>query len=402
VLAHDWAARRGASLHALRRKQVFYRPGRSISVVFDATVEWPGGAAGPELLVAAADSAGERQGEAQREGAPPVRFWLYPHDPGLPGLAQLANPSFVREICSRLGLPAATTELNRRAYRPGRRAVIELTGTQGRLVLRRSGARVDAQVDHPQVYLKVLRPGRAEGIRRRLAALSGRLPVPACRYCSDRFGLIVLEGLPGVTLHEALRQASAPPPDGSALVDLLDRLAAVALDGSKPPPTTAQHVRRHARLLGAVLPQHRARIDRFARALGPDAPEPVVTTHNDFYDSQLLVDANGAVIGLLDVDGVGPGQRIDDLASMLGRVWTSGQTGSRGRERFELYAEDLFESFSAVSDPRELSRRTAGVVFGRATGPFRAQQRDWPAKALQRIELAERWLESAAAGRPPR
>ena len=50
-----------------------------------------------------------------------------------------------------------------------------------------------------------------------------------------------------------------------------------------------------------------------ARIIGllPDTePGPVVPSHGDFYEANLLVDG-GEITGLLDVDAVGPGFRRD-------------------------------------------------------------------------------------------
>jgi len=124
-------------------------------------------------------------------------------------------------------------------------------------------------------------------------------------------------------------------------------------------------------------------------------------THGDFHDSQLLIDDAGAITGIVDLDGVAPGHRLDDLATMLGRIWTSGRTTTPGNARFDRYGQELFASFARHCDPSDLCRRIAGVVFGRATGPFRVQHPDWQATALTRIELAEPWLTAAEAGTPP-
>lgn len=393
-LAAAWLRPRGAALRSLRPTKVLYSPGRSISVVYRAAVAWEDGAAeADEQLVAAAEAGG---------GDPAL--WLYPHDSALPGLARLADDQLVAELADRVGLPDAPLELRDRAYRPATRATVELAAVEERLVFAAGSGKLSPVDERMAVYLKALRPGRAEAVGRRLGALGTAIAVPACRLVDDDLGLVVVDELPGRTLQQTLREGGGALPAAGALLELLDGVARAGAGFATPagaPRTTADRARGHARLLGAVLPEHAARVGRFVDALGPDAPEPVIAAHNDLHPSQLLVDDSGAIAGVLDVDGVGPGRRTDDLASMLGRVWTSGATAGRGRERFAAYAEQLHERFAAVVDPRELCRRTAGVVLGRATGPFRVQQRDWQREALRRLELAERWLESAPTGEPP-
>lgn len=264
ALFEDWLAGAGGTVRTARPRQVLYRPGDWISVVYLAEVEWSD-RSGPteERLVAVADASGQRWGGAGEPVAADlgVRCWAFPDDPLLPSLAQVGDPAFARWLAEGSGLPDGAVTADTAAYRPGRRAVVELSApARERLVFDPAAGRVEAVVDRPRVYGKVLRPGRAEPVRRR---------------------------------------------------------------------------------------------------------------------------------------------RGDDLASMLGRVWTAGRTASRGRGRAADYADHLFRRFAEAVDPRELCRRTAGVVFGRATGPFRTQQREWPAKAIERIRLAELWLAATPTGEPP-
>jgi hypothetical protein len=106
---------------------------------------------------------------------------------------------------------------------------------------------------------------------------------------------------------------------------------------------------------------------------------------------------NGAeVTGLLDVDTAGPGDRLDDLAcvighlSVLAQVWpqkaaTVGELGSR-------YLSELERQV----DPRQLRLRIAAVVLSLATGPHRVQEPGWPQRTAQRMDLVERWLQWAS------
>jgi hypothetical protein len=52
-------------------------------------------------------------------------------------------------------------------------------------------------------------------------------------------------------------------------------------------------------------------------------------------------------------------------------------------------------AFDRTVDPVELRARTAGVVLSLATGPHRVQEDGWPAATRARLDLAERWLDSA-------
>ncbi len=111
--------------------------------------------------------------------------------------------------------------------------------------------------------------------------------------------------------------------------------------------------------------------------------------HGDFCESQLLVDG-GVVTGLLDVDTAGRGHRIDDWATMLAhlvlleRVLPRPRTVVRHRAEVEAA---LLRRWPAA----QLRPRVAAVLLGLATGPFRVQQADWPARTEERIALAEAW-----------
>jgi hypothetical protein len=153
-------------------------------------------------------------------------------------------------------------------------------------------------------------------------------------------------------------------------------------------------VSSHVHLLHALAPAESERIERIGAQLQPRGQGRLITVHGDFYDSQVLVQ-DGQVVGLLDLDDVGPGERVDDLATMAGRVWTIAQTqpDPARREQITAYALAMLEDFSTVVDADELNRRVGGILLGRATGPFRAQQSDWPEECVRRIRAAEAWLE---------
>jgi Ser/Thr protein kinase RdoA (MazF antagonist) len=132
-------------------------------------------------------------------------------------------------------------------------------------------------------------------------------------------------------------------------------------------------------------------------ALGEDPEEPLITIHGDFHEVQVLVDPGG-VCGLLDLDDVGPGQRLDDLAMMVGRFWSFAPFERRGQERIAQYALDLLETFGRFADPDELHVRVACILLARATSPFRSQSPRWRRDSLRAIELAERWLDRSGTG----
>ena len=103
-------------MRSWRCRQVTHRPGRSTTALHDVSVARPGGSIAREQVVLRV-----------RAGVDGVEGWVVPDDPSLPGLrAALADDGAVL-----------------RAYRPGRRAVVEVGGRDGpgRRVFRK-GSRV--------------------------------------------------------------------------------------------------------------------------------------------------------------------------------------------------------------------------------------------------------------------
>jgi hypothetical protein len=214
-------------------------------------------------------------------------------------------------VAARLGVPAEEVTLRVRTYRPGRRAVVHV----------RVGERGQGAAGFER-YLKIVPPDELASLVGRMAALDGHVPVPEVVATWPDDGTIVLAALDGRTVREVLlsgdRAAVDELPDGGALVDLLDRLPAPAVGPTAsvsrgPLARTAGH----AGLLAVVMPRERERLEALVGRLGdPAGAGPVVTTHGDLHEAQLLVEGS-RVVGVIDVDGAGPGRRVHDLAGLL-------------------------------------------------------------------------------------
>jgi hypothetical protein len=262
-------------------------------------------------------------------------------------------------------------ELVRRSYWPGRRAVLEARSPSG------------------SAFVKVVRPRALERMRAVHDAL-GELPVARPLSWSHELGILVLEGLPGRTISASLADPRERPPDPGELLGLLARLGDVDL-GGRTRGTTAGKIARHVRLLEHVLPEEAEALRRFAALYGDERAGPLTTVHGDLHEEQILT-TGGRISGLLDVDGAGPGQLVDDLALLVARVNARARFGERGSDRAGAYAAALHEAFAVAADPHELGRRAAGALLGRATAPFRVQAPDWRAQSRARIRMAEATL----------
>lgn len=374
VLAASLAAV-DATIERSRAVQTTYHPGQSLTVRHQVKVRWADGTRTDESMVLSSGRKAPEGAFVVSDGEHDVVVWRVPHDPWLPGMAPALDPARLGPLLAELGFEAQQLRTNLRAYRPGRRAVVEVTGRGMR------------------VFLKVVRPKAVEALHRSHEMLAGHVPVPQSMGWSAEHGIVVLQALPGRTLREALLARFGVPGPG-ALIKVLDDLPPVDVTEAPAPDWRAHEF---AGILGSVAPFLAERVDALADALDPyearAADEPIVPVHGDYYEAQLLVDG-GSVRGLLDVDTFGAGRRVDDLATMIGHLSVLA-IGSPRRVTIERYASRLLDGFDRLVDPGLLRAAVAGVVLGLATGSFRVLEPAWEEHTDRRVRLAEEWLASA-------
>ncbi|MFC7457194.1 phosphotransferase [Brachybacterium sp. GCM10030267] len=397
----------GGVLHSWQLDHVDHRPGRSTKALYRTMVSWPelDGPQAParEELFGASAHIGEREKNlyvaeqtlVMTDGDINVRVWRYPHDPWLPMLPQVCYPDVVGRTLHDLGVaigsdPDVPIAIDVVSYRPGRRAV--LRASQG----------------DRAVFLKVMQPHRSgEIVDRHQRLLAAGVPVPEVRAHHD--GLVVLEELPGRPLARVVIDEGVESCTAQDLVALLDRLPASMYPLPLRPPWT-DSVEFYAGIVGSSVPVLGPRLDALVRSIrdGLAALEqrmdmrPHDVVHGDFYEAQVFVQ-NGKVVGLLDIDTVGPGRRADDLACLLAHLSVLADYGNAGRidramqERVEEAIATWHETFAERVDPTELALRCAGVVLSLATGPHRQQEAAWEAATEAIVRVAEEWVERARA-----
>lgn len=351
--------------------QVTWRPGTSVTVRYRATTR-NYSRAESDQFVAISGRIPKGAIRVARKGVA-IGVWRVPHDPALPGLASALDGARASELLADLGASSAEVTTRLRAYRPGRRAVVEVAGSAH------------------SIYLKLVRPGRVEELHRHHRRLASHLPVPHAFGFARDLGIVALQTLPGMTLRAALEDPGAALPDPSHLLGLLGNLPTP--DASLPTnPSPIERAPEVATLLRCLVPALAPRLARLLDLLGEDRDERV-PVHGDFYEAQLMVES-GLISGLLDLDTVGWGRRADDLATMIGHLslW---QTLSSQPERVRQYGQSLLRLADRFLDPADTRRRVAAVVLSLATGPFRVLLPNWPEETAKRIDLADRWAGSA-------
>lgn len=315
-----------------------------------------------------------------RHGSGAFSVWVHPADPLLPGLPLALDPARITPWAFTRQHEPADTAVELRSYRPLRRAV----------VLARNG--------DERRYLKVLRRNAAVQLAERHRMLrSAGVPAPvlAGEPVQD---VVAMHPAPGTPLAELLMRDGAAGLDPAALVEVLASLPPAVLALPVRPPWAAR-VRDYAEGAVAVLPAEADRIRRLAAAIDDAVRSsdsgPLVPTHGDFYEGNLLV-ADGAVSGLLDVDALGPGRLVDDLACFLGHVAVLPGLHA-GYVHVPPALVRFMRAFDQRVDPAALRSRAAAVTLTLVAGAGRRADGGGSAEALSRLEVAEQFLAEARA-----
>ena len=362
---------RGHEVHSVQ-----HRPGDGVTVGYRVWLLHESGELVEDYLLLSSTAGHDVPDDAQHVVSmqgPSGRLlgWRHPHDPALPGLVTACDPIALQDLLPGDG-PLTSLELV--GYRPLRRAVLR------------------AVRGHETFYVKVLRPAAGRGgapdiVHRHVLLAAAGIPVPSVVVVRDD-GLVVLEEALGSPLVEAIGIDDARGVELADLKALLDALPRAVLDLSRRPawsdraPDYADAVAasgvagRRALELGRGVRERSRRVD-----LGP-----VVPTHGDFHEGQLTVVRAGggwAPSGLLDVDTVGPGHRVDDVACLVAHAIALGPAGHATASRWEQQAR-------GVVDTSALAVRTAGVLLSLAAGAVHEDGVAMPTAAL--LDAAEERL----------
>lgn len=356
-------------------------PNHSTTATYSALVEWPYGRR-DELLGVSARSGGltssDERAEIFADGDRQVAVWLYPNDPDLPGLVRAAYPESMAAVLNEhravsVPVTAADLELEMIGYRPRRRAVV----------------RVDVKEPRQAFYVKVLREQLfADVYRRHRLLLDAGLPAPPVVGATSD-SLLITRQLPGRPLAQAIFD-NADPCTAEQLIGVLDAMPMTVTQLTRRPPWS-DGVVHYGEMVVAALPPLERRVtwlvEQIQRGLRhiPLGNEP---THGDFHEGQVHV-ARGRIVGLLDVDTLGPGRRADDLACLVAHLSTIQRMNPAQEQRVHGLIRRWVPVFDTRVDPIELRLRAAAVIISLATGPYRSQEDHWAHETKLMIDSAE-------------
>ncbi|MDM7989943.1 aminoglycoside phosphotransferase family protein [Arthrobacter sp. zg-Y877] len=329
------------------------------------TGETPLNAAGPETAAA-------------RIAGLDLCLWFHPHDPVLRSLPWATDASAVaRDVFA----SAEPGRLALAAYRPLRRAVLR------------------AEHAHGTAYLKLLPPAQLPALRRRHRLLeASAVPAPLLLPADSAAArdAVVLGALPGTSLFRLLVDDGAAGVRPGVLLELLDALPSGALDLPLR-LSWADRVEEYAGTAAAAVPAETDSIWKLAgeiREVLESAPAgPLVPVHGDFHEGNLLL-SDGTVTGLLDIDGLGPGHRVDDLACLLGHLAVLA-AAHPDRPQLGQALADYRRVFEEAVDPAALHARAAGVVLTLVAGARARRGVSRGRNAVLRLDTARRLLREA-------
>ena len=277
-------------------------------------------------------------------------------------------------------------------YRVGRRATIRLTGDDG----------------NPVAYVTVLRPWKARKELRRLeaahdviGAIPGAPPLPPLLDHNADEGWIMLESLPGRSLHDLLWEGSGGE------VTALERTAGVlarfhsipaadlGLPVLRPPMAPRQYAAIASKHVPARKAAYRGALDEI-EALGELVFDDQYVVHGDLHDKNVLLD--GDQVNILDLDMLHAGDPVEDVGNLAAHLFLRGlQTG-----RFYVGPFlDAYRTAGGSVDPsrvwavgaRTLFRLSCTYVFRRRwralTPALLDQSVEWAHRSKQDDELLD-------------
>ncbi len=375
----------GSELLTCHPVQVHYRPGSDLIVRYATTVRQPDGTVGDETLLAGVTRHGPHPGTlpVEADTGPDTTLvagvWRWPFDPVLTELERIVSPA--RAAVELAGVVRGKLQVEVVVYRPCERVVARITDADGH-----------------QIYVKLVGPDAVEHLADRHRRLR-EAGVPAPEVLQTGNSWIAMEALSGPTLRDLLKSEGTIdhdqlPPAGR-LAELTAAIAAADIGHVRTVRRRLDDAAAHASMLATVHPGETERLGRLADIARSESAASTsrcgAVIHGDLHEGQLIV-RDRAVVGVLDVDDAGPGDPVDDAATLIGHLRYRAITSHARAEGLTRYADELRQTACVRLDAEALDVATGAVLVGLATGPFRIQQRNWQESVSRVLDVAEAHL----------
>lgn len=377
----------GVHIASYQIHSVHHRPGAGVTVGYECQIVTNEGLPieEPLYLYASTGSIGEPSTPLVRLTHPvtgqSVAVWRHPADPVLPALPIATD---IAQLSAVIG-PVNAIDLV--VYRPTRRAVLRAHRASGDVV-----------------YVKVVRPTKAADLAHRHEMLTATgIPAPPV-LASHEAGLVAFGEGTGVGLANLLARGldiQSGPHQALAVLDaliaVLDALPAqvMSLDAR---PAWSERIDLYGHASTTLLPQEAGRIAAVVAgvtaALAATDRGPLVPSHGDFYEANVLFapDLNPPrVQTLLDVDTIGPGYRVDDLACLLAHVSVLPGLAPAVYPHVPAILQVWTARCQQMVNPVNLAARAAAVTLSLVPGVSPTDPRGTDV-ALGRLATAEQWL----------
>jgi aminoglycoside phosphotransferase len=378
----------GSELLACRPVQVQYRPGSDLIVRYGATIRLHDGTVADETLLAGVTRHGPHPGtlpvEADTDSGTTLvaGVWRWPFDPVLTELERIVSPA--RAAGELGGIVRGQLAVDVVVYRPCERVVARITDADGR-----------------QIYVKLVAPDAVAQLAERHRRLR-QAGVPAPEILATGSSWIAMESFAGPTLRDLLKADGSVDrsrlPAAGRLAELTAAIAAADLGHLRTVRRRLDDAAAHASMLATVHPAETERLGHLAHTARREslatAARCGAVIHGDLHEGQLIV-RDGVVVGVLDVDDAGPGDPLDDAATMIGHLRYRAVTTPDRADELTRYADEVRRAACDRLDADALDVATGAVLVGLATGPFRIQQPAWQQSVSTVLDVAEAHLRPA-------
>ncbi|MEN8207499.1 MAG: phosphotransferase [Pseudomonadota bacterium] len=318
--------------------------------------------------------------------------YIFPTDRRLKALRHLTSASETRKLLQQLipqqpALHDGTLSLLR--YKPERRYVARLDTAQG-----------------PRAVVKFYNPAGYAAAKTGAMTFVSRGPLRLARTAgfSDRHHILAFEWQNGQLLRDILVDSEATATDKAAAM----QLTGAALAGLHAHPAGSLGLRsrdgelRRMQAQAVTLEHLCPALARPARRLLrrittrlQDTPASSLALHSDFYDRQVLITDDTAM--LLDLDQVELGDPVADLGLFIAHLERDALQDRLSAETVGMLTDALLQGYQQVrqgSMSAAIRGYTAIGLLYLAAEPFRYREPDWVERTAAILSRADKILDS--------